>query len=271
MSSLRPSGIKFKHWKIEDNFEIWFRWRLGVKWYRLGRFIKESSQFTNGVSKHICDAKSFGQVHNKCCFPRQGLPEFSPNIDKSVLICSQPMRDKPYSYFEENVSLSLIGLKDYKYWESFFLEDEVEIGYFGESPGVLAINARQENIWLKTQPAYQVVHKASLQVSQVITSDKFGQANRFKLTIFNTEFVPEYFYTKRNPSCTGKRFSICMHICILYICTYKYTHINANSYYSYVHLCVLSLIWIQNTFQSYLNSQSVLHFNWFNYEVMLGE
>ena len=115
---------------------------------------------------------------------------------------------------EENVSLSLIGLKDYKHWESFFLEDKVEIGYFRESPGVLAINARQENIWLKTQPAYQVVHKASLQVSQVITSDKFGQANRFKLTIFNTEFVPEYFYTKRNPSCTGKRFSICMHIYI---------------------------------------------------------
>ena len=72
LSSLRPSGIKFKHWKIEDNFDIWFRWRLGVKWYRLGRFIKESSQFTNGVSKHICDAKSVGQVHNKYCSQFQG-------------------------------------------------------------------------------------------------------------------------------------------------------------------------------------------------------
>ena len=89
--------------------------------------------------------------------------KFSPsNIDAKVLICSQPMKDKLYNYFEENVSLSLIGLKDYKHWESFFLEDKVEIGYFRESPGVLAINARQENIWLKTQPAYQVVHKASL-------------------------------------------------------------------------------------------------------------
>ena len=39
--------------------------------------------------------------------------KFSPsNIDENVLICSQPMKDKLYNYFEENVSLSLIGLKD---------------------------------------------------------------------------------------------------------------------------------------------------------------
>ena len=37
----------FKYWKIEDNFEFWFRWGLSVKWNRFGRFIKESPQFTN--------------------------------------------------------------------------------------------------------------------------------------------------------------------------------------------------------------------------------
>ena len=42
--------------------------------------------------------------------------KFSPsNIDENVLICSQPMKDKLNNYFEENVSLSLIGLKDYKH------------------------------------------------------------------------------------------------------------------------------------------------------------
>ena len=45
--------------------------------------------------------------------------KFSPSnidenvlIDEKVLICSQPMKDKLYNYFEENVSLSLIGLND---------------------------------------------------------------------------------------------------------------------------------------------------------------
>ena len=133
------------------------------------------------------------------------------------------MRDKPYNYFEENVSLSLIGLKDYKHWESFFLEDKVEIGYFRESPGVLAINARQENIWLKTQPAYQVVHKASLQVSQVITSDKFGQANRFKLTIFNTEFVPEYIFTRKETPVALENVSV--FVCIYVYCIYVHIRI----------------------------------------------
>ena len=37
---------------------------------------------------------------------------FPSNIDENVLICSQPMKDKLYNYLEENVFLSLIGLKD---------------------------------------------------------------------------------------------------------------------------------------------------------------